>query len=83
MKKSPTLKFLIDPFPTQQQLIDHQSLHGPTSTYIDEVKMMSSELINLNTGSQSYDPPLENKTDNVPLEKPSASTPPPINGLHI
>ena len=50
---------------------------------MDEVKMMSSESINLNTWSQSYDPPPEKKTDNAPLEKPSASTPPPTNGLQI
>ena len=49
LKISPTLTVLKDPFPTQQQLIDHQSLHGPSSSFIDEVKMMSSETINLNT----------------------------------
>ena len=45
--------------------------------------MMSSEKVNLNTRSHSYDPPLENKYDEFPPEKPSASTPPPSNGLHI
>ena len=45
--------------------------------------MMSSETVNLNTISHSYDPPPENKPDDVPFEKPSASTPPPNNGLHI
>ena len=45
--------------------------------------MMSSETVNLNTRSHSYEPPPENKPDDVPSEKPSASTPPPNNGLHI
>ena len=44
---------------------------------------MSSEMVNLNTRSQSYDPPPKNIFDDVPLEKPSTSTPPPNNGLHI
>ena len=83
MKNSPTLVVLTDPFPTQNQLIDHQSLHGPSSSSIDEVKMMSSETIHLNTRSQSYEPPVESKTDDVPSEKPSGSTPPPSNGLQI
>ena len=45
--------------------------------------MMSSEIVNLNTRSHSYDPPPEKKPNDVPSEKPSASTPPPNNGLHI
>ena len=45
--------------------------------------MMSSETVNLNTISHSYDPPPEKKYDDVPLEKPSASTTPPNNGIHI
>ena len=81
LKNTPTPIVLTDPFPTQQQFIDHQSLHGPSSSSIDEVKMMSSESINLNTRSQSYDPPLENKIDNAPPEKPSACTSPPTNGI--
>ena len=44
--------------------------------------MMSSETVNLNTRSHSYDPPLEKKPDHVSSEKPSASTPP-NNGIHI
>ena len=57
-------------------------MHGPSSS-IDEVKMMSSEMINLNTREHSYDPPLEKKPDEVPSDKPLASTPPPSNGIHI
>ena len=45
--------------------------------------MMSSETVNLNTRAHSYEPPLENKPDDIPSEKPSTSTPPPNNGLHI
>ena len=45
--------------------------------------MMSSEMVNLNTISHSYDPPLEKKPDDVPSKNPSTSTPPPNNGLHI
>ena len=45
--------------------------------------MMSSEMVNLNTRAHSYDPPLEKTPNAVPSKKPSASTPPPNNGLHI
>ena len=45
--------------------------------------MMSSEMINLNTRSHSYDPPLDKNLDEVSSEKPLVSTPPPRNGLHI
>ena len=37
LKTSTTAVVLKDPFPTQQQLIDHQYLYGPSSS-IDEVK---------------------------------------------
>ena len=82
MRTSPTPAVLKYPFPTQQQLINHQSLHGSSSS-TDEVRMMSSETVNLNTRSHSYDHPPEKKYDQVLIEKPSASTPPPSNGLHI
>ena len=45
--------------------------------------MMSSEMINLNTRAHSYNLPPEKKSDEVQSDKPSASTPPPSNGLHI
>ena len=82
MKNSPTPVFLKDPFPSQQQLIDHKSLNE-TSSSTAKVRMMFSGTVNLNIISQSYDPPLEKKPDDVPFEKPSASTHPPNNGLHI
>ena len=69
------------PFPSQQQLMDHKSLNE-TSLSIVEVRMMSSEMVNLNKRSHSYDRPPEKNPDDVPSEKPSASTPP-NNGLHI
>ena len=72
---------LKDPFPSQQQLIDHKFLNE-TSSSTDEVRMMSSKTVNLNTRSHNYDPPPKNKPDDVPSEKPSTSTPP-NNGLHI
>ena len=71
-----------DPFPSQQQLIDHKSLNE-TSSSTDEVRMMSSETLNLNTRAHSYDPPPEKKPDDIPSKKPSTSTPPTNNGLHI
>ena len=82
LKTSPTPAVLKDPFPSQQQLIDHQSLHEPSSS-TDEVRMMSSEMVNLNTRSHSYDPPPEKKTNEITVEKPSSSTPPLNNGIHI
>ena len=44
---------------------------------------MSSEMVNLNTRSHSYNPPPEKKPNDVPSKKPSTSTPPLNNGLHI
>ena len=82
LKASPTTGILKDPFPSQQQLIDHKSLNETYSS-IDEVRMMSSETVNLNTREHSYEPPLENKSDDIPSEKTSTSTPPTNNGIHI
>ena len=45
--------------------------------------MMSSEGVNLNTRAHNYDPPPEKKPNDVPFEKPSTSTCPTNNGLHI
>ena len=45
--------------------------------------MMSSETVNLNTRSHSYDPPSEKKPDDIPSKKTSTSTTPTNNGLHI
>ena len=53
LKDSPTPVVLKDPFPSQQQLIDHKSLNETYSS-TDEVCMMSSETINLKTRAHSY-----------------------------
>ena len=47
-KSNPTPEVLTDPFPCQQQLIDHMSNQG-TSNYTEEIRMMSSETISLTT----------------------------------
>ena len=67
---------LTDPFPYQQQLIDHMSNQvTPNST--EEIKMMSSNTINLNTRSHSYEKTIEKKEKNPSSEKvPSTSSPP-------
>ena len=45
--------------------------------------MISSETINLNTRAHSCELPPTNKSNEDKTDKPSASTPPPSNGLHI
>ena len=39
LKNNPTLEVVTDPFPYQQQLIDHTYLHGASSS-MEEIKMM-------------------------------------------
>ena len=51
LKSNPTPVVLTDPFPYQQQLIDHMPNQG-TSSYTEEIQMMSLETINLHTRSQ-------------------------------
>ena len=63
MKSNPTPAVLTDPFPSQQQLIDHMSNQG-TSSSTEEIRMMSSDTINLNTRSHSYDKPIDKKDKN-------------------
>ena len=76
MKSNPTPTVLTDPFPSQQQLIDHMSNQG-TFGSMEEIKMMSSDTINLNTCSHSYDKLVEKKDENHSFEKvPSTSSPP-------
>ena len=70
---------LTDPFPSQRQLIDHMSNQG-TSTSMEEIRMMSSDTINLNTRSHSYDKLVEKKDENPSSEKfPSTSSPPSLS----
>ena len=60
LKTNSTPVVLTDSFPSQQQLIDHMSNQGNSSSS-EEVHMMSSDTINLQTRSQSYDKPIEKK----------------------
>ena len=46
LKINPALIVLTDPFPSQQQLIDHMSNQGNSSSS-KEICMMSSDTINL------------------------------------
>ena len=63
LKANPTPTVLTDHFPFQQQLIDHMSNQGNSSSS-EEVRMMSSDTINLQTPSQSYEKPIDKKQDN-------------------
>ena len=83
MKNNPTAMVLTDPFPSQQQLIDHMSSQG-TSNSTEYIRMMSTETIKLTTCNQKYDKLVEKKDEGTSSEKvPSTnSSPPPLsNGL--
>ena len=60
LKTNPVPTVLTDPFPSEQQLIDHMSNQG-NSSYSEEIHMMSLDTISLQTQSQSYDKPIDNK----------------------
>ena len=65
----------MDPFPSQQQLIDQMSNQGNSSSS-EEIRMMSSDTINLQTQRQNYDKPVDKKEDHSSLGKtPSTSSP--------
>ena len=65
----------MNPFPSQQQLIDHMSNHGNSSS-LEEIHMMSSDTINLQTRSQNYEKPTDKKEDHFSSGKaPSTSSP--------
>ena len=51
---------LTDHFPSQQQLIDHMSNQGNSSSS-EEIRMMSLDTISLKTRIQSYDEPTDKK----------------------
>ena len=68
LKTNPTPAVLTDPFPSQQQLIDHMSNQGNSSS-TEEICMMSSETVNLQTQSQDYEKPADKKEDNSSSEK--------------
>ena len=76
LKSNPIPTVLTNPFPSQQQLIDHMSNQG-TSNSTEEIRMMSFEAINLSICSQSYDKAIEKKDENPSSDKvPSTSSSP-------
>ena len=65
----------MDPFPSQQQLIDHMSNQGNSSSS-EEIPMMSSDTISFQNRSHSYDKPADKKEDNSSSGKaPSNGSP--------
>ena len=52
----------MDPFPSQQQVVDHMSNQGNSSSS-EEIHMMSSDTIHLQTQSQNYDKPTDKQED--------------------
>ena len=72
LKSNPTPAVLTDPFPSQQQLIDHMSNQGHSSSS-EEIRMMSSDTIHLQTLSQNYDKPM-NKNEDHPSSGKAPST---------
>ena len=65
---------LTDPFRSQQQLVDHMSNQGNSSSS-KKIHMMSSDTIHLQTRSQNYDKPADKKEDQSSSGKsPSASS---------
>ena len=76
LKSNPTLVDLTDPFPSQQQLIDH-TFHGSSSS-TEEIRMMSSKTVALTTRNQTYDKPPEMKDEGSSSKKtPSINPSPP------
>ena len=74
LKSNPTHVVLTDPFPSQQQLIDHMSNQGNSSSS-EEIRMMSLDTIHLQTQSQNYDKPVDKKEDQSSSRKaPSISS---------
>ena len=75
LKTNPVPAVLTDPFPSQQQLIDHMSNQGNSSS-LEEIRMMSSDTISLQNRSQSYDKCADKKEDNSSSGKsPSTGSP--------
>ena len=48
LKNNPTSIVIIEPFPYQQQLIDHTSLYGASSS-MEEIRMISTKNVGLTT----------------------------------
>ena len=65
----------MDPFPSQQQLINHMSNQGNSSSS-EEIRMMSLDTIHLQTQSHNYDKPADKNEDHLSSGKaPSTSSP--------
>ena len=74
LKSNPAPAVLTDPFPSQQQLIDHMSNQGNSSSS-EEIHMMSSDTISLQSRIQSCGKTIDNKEDQSSLGKvPSTSS---------
>ena len=83
LKSNPTPVFLTDPFPSQQQLIEHMSNQGNSSS-TEEVRMMSSKTVSWTTHSQSYDKSEEKKNENPSLDKaPPTGSPASSSNGHL
>ena len=63
LKTNPAPAILTDPFTSQQQLIDHMSNQGKSSSS-EEIRMMSSETLSFQTQIHIYEKPIDNKEDN-------------------
>ena len=69
------LAVLTNPFPSQQQLIDHMS-NQRNSSSLEKIRMMSLDTISLQTRIQSYDKLPDKKEDNSSSGKaPSTGSP--------
>ena len=82
LKNKPTLVVLTDPFLSQQQFINHTSLHGPSSS-TKYINMMFTEIVVLTTIIHTYDKIPKNKDEGSSFEKTppiNPSPPPPSNG---
>ena len=64
----------MDHFPSQQQLIDHMSNQGHSSS-LEEICMMSSDTIHLQTRSQNYDKTVDKKEDHSSSRKSPSTVP--------
>ena len=83
LKTNPTPAVLMDPFPSQQQLIDHMSNQGNSSSS-KEIRMMSLDTISLQTQSQNYDKPTDKKEDHSSSRKaPSISSPDSLSNVPL
>ena len=75
LKSNHTPVVLTDPFPYQQQPIDHMLNQGNSSSS-EEIRMISSDTIHLQTQSQNYDKHVDKNEDHSSSGKaPSTISP--------